>query len=210
MVPVKPRRRYNNTGRAAAAALTRRSITEAARRLFVTQGYAATTIAAIAQEAGVAWQTVYSAFGTKAAVLSAVWDIAVVGDDEPVPVAEREISRTALAESDPRDVLGGLVSFAVPSAARTAPVIAVLEQAAPAHPEIAELLASVKTQRHVGMTRVAKALAGRDALAADLTVERAADILYSLLDAIPGLLERGWASGHVETWLADAFARLLL
>jgi len=114
------------------------------------------------------------------------------------------------AESDPRDVLGGFVSFAVPSAARTAPVISVLEQAAPAHPEIAELLASVKTQRHVGMTRVAKALAGRDALAADLTVERAADILYSLLDAIPGLLERGWASGHVETWLADAFARLLL
>jgi AcrR family transcriptional regulator len=165
---------------------------------------------AIAEEAGVAWQTVYAVFRTKAAVLSAVWDIAVVGDDEPIPVAEREVSRAALGEANPRKVLAGFVGFAVPSAARTAPVLAVLEQAAPAHPEIAQLLAAVKAQRLVGMRRVANALAEREALAGDLTVERAADILYSLLDAIPSLLERGWATNEVEGWLTEAFARLLL
>jgi AcrR family transcriptional regulator len=209
MPDVKTRRRYNNAGRAAAAAHTRRSITEAARSLFVAQGYAATTMTAIAEEAGVAWQTVYSAFGTKAAVLSAVWDIAVVGDDEPVPVAEREISKTAMAEPDARDVLAGFARFAVPSAARTAPVVAVLEQAAPAHPEIADLLATVKAQRLAGMTRLATALAERHALADGLTIGRAADILYSLLAAIPALLERGWAKPEVQDWLTEAFTRLL-
>jgi AcrR family transcriptional regulator len=206
---VKPRRPYNNAGRAAGAAHTRRSITEAARSLFLSRGYAATTMAAIAEEAGVAWQTVYAAFRNKAAVLSAVWDIAVVGDDEPVPVAERGFSKAALAAPEPTAVLAGFLRFAVPSAARTTPVVAVLEQAAPAHPEIADLLATIRAQRLAGMTRLATALDQRGALAEGLTVTRAADILYAVLTTIPALLERGWAGTEVEAWLLGALARLL-
>jgi len=68
---------------------TRRRILAAAAELFTRHGYTVTTIQQIAEQADVAWQTVYSVFGTKAAVLSAVFDVAVAGDDEPIPVAER-------------------------------------------------------------------------------------------------------------------------
>ena len=72
---------------------TRRSILAAAHELFVRQGYARTTIQQIADQADVAWQTVYAVFGGKPAILSAVFDVAVAGDDEPVPVPERPFVR---------------------------------------------------------------------------------------------------------------------
>jgi AcrR family transcriptional regulator len=209
---VKSGRRYNNSGREQAARLTRRVIVEAARTLFISRGYSATTMRAIADEAGVAWQTVYAAFGTKAALLSEVWDVAVVGDDEQVPVAEREVSLTAMAEPDARDVLRGFAAFVVPSVSRVAPVMAVLEQAAPAHPEIAALLARVTEQKLSGMSRVALALAKRNALRTHLNVPLAADVLYAMTNprVVAALAERGWDTEKIETWLAGALADLLI
>src|ERR1700759_1137292 len=86
---VNPSRRYESALRTEQAAATRRRVVDAARRLFEEHGYAATTVAAIAKEAGVASKTVYLAFETKSRVLRAVWDVVLKGDDAPAPVADR-------------------------------------------------------------------------------------------------------------------------
>src|SRR6266545_1560110 len=98
---VKGKRRYESPRRRAQAAETREQILDAARRLFEQQGYAGTTMAAIAAEAGVALKTVYLAFETKSGVLRALWHLLLRGDEEPVPVGERPLFRAVLEEPDP-------------------------------------------------------------------------------------------------------------
>src|SRR5215467_2384051 len=95
---VNPRRAYNSTRRREQAAGTRREILEAAQRLFERQGYASTTMAAIAAEAGVALKTVYVAFETKSGVLRALWNLLLRGDEESVPVADRPLYLEVLDE----------------------------------------------------------------------------------------------------------------
>src|SRR5215470_3620615 len=99
--PVKPKRRYDSTRRRAQADATRREILEAAGRLFERQGYAATTMAAVAAEAGVALKTVYVAFETKSGLLRALWNSLLRGDQGSPPVAESEWYREVLDEPDP-------------------------------------------------------------------------------------------------------------
>src|SRR5215471_1015708 len=95
---VNPKRTYNSSRRQEQAAATRREILVAAQRLFERQGYAATTMAAIASEAGVALKTVYVTFETKSGVLRALWNLLLRGDEENVSVAERPIYREVLEE----------------------------------------------------------------------------------------------------------------
>ena len=99
--PVKPKRRYNSPRRREQAAATRRSILDAAQRLFERQGYAATTMEAIAAEAGVALKTVYVVFETKSGLLRALWDLRLKGDEDDAPVAERQWYLEVIEEPDP-------------------------------------------------------------------------------------------------------------
>lgn len=89
--PPRPARRYESSRRALQAAQTRRDVLDAAIALFGESGWAGTTLTAIAERAGVAVETVYSGFGTKKGLLRAAIDVAIVGDDEPIPLREREI-----------------------------------------------------------------------------------------------------------------------
>src|SRR3989442_5955620 len=98
---VKPKRAYNSPRRQEQAASTRSSILEAAQRLFEEQGYAATTMEAIAAEAGVALKTVYVAFATKSGLLRALWDLLLKGDEEAAGVGERSWYREGIEEPDP-------------------------------------------------------------------------------------------------------------
>src|SRR5262249_8099202 len=98
--PVNPRRKYDSARRSRQAAATRREILEAARRLFEEQGYAATTVAAVAAEAGVALKTVYVAFESKAGLLRALWNLLLRGDEDDVPIAERALYREVLEAPD--------------------------------------------------------------------------------------------------------------
>src|SRR6266545_3219858 len=101
---VKPRRRYDSTRRQAQAAQTRQDIIAAALQLFLQQGYAATTMAGIAQAAGVVVETIYRAFGSKAALFKAVVEAAVAGGAAraAVPPEQRPAVRAMIAETDPR------------------------------------------------------------------------------------------------------------
>jgi TetR/AcrR family transcriptional regulator, regulator of autoinduction and epiphytic fitness len=123
--------------------------------LFTRQGYAATTIQQVADQADVAWQTVYSVFGTKSAILSAVFDVAVAGDDEPAPVAERPFVQAIRQAADPREKAGIFARHLRESAARTASILSVIESAAPADPEIAALWRTLQDQGLRGMTLAA-------------------------------------------------------
>src|SRR3984893_12367225 len=99
--PVKSTRRYNSPHRREQAAATRREILEAAQRLFEQQGYAGTTMAAIAVEAGVALKTVYVAFETKSGLLRALWHRLLRGERDDVPVPGQQWYREVIEEPDP-------------------------------------------------------------------------------------------------------------
>ena len=101
------RREYRSELRSQQADQTRARVAQAAAGLFVRDGYAATSINAVARAAGVSAQTVYNIFGTKAAVLKAAYDIALVGDADPVPLAERADVRALYADPDPVRFLRG-------------------------------------------------------------------------------------------------------
>src|SRR3954464_14988062 len=102
--PVKTRA-YNSPRRREQAAATRRQILDAAQRRFERDGYAATTMAAIASEAGVALKTVYVVFETKSGVLRALWHLLLRGDEDAAPVGERQWYREILDEPDPEKKL---------------------------------------------------------------------------------------------------------
>ena len=98
---VKATRRYDSTRRREQAAATRLEILEAAQRLFERDGYGATTMAAIAAEAGVALKTVYLAFETKSGLLRALWHLRLRGDEDEAPVGRRQWFRDVIDEPDP-------------------------------------------------------------------------------------------------------------
>ena len=93
---------YDASRRQQAAARSRTAILDAARSLFVRHGYAATTMGDVATRAGVAPATAAAAFGGKAGLLKQRADIAIVGDDGPIPVREREMAADVAAFTDPR------------------------------------------------------------------------------------------------------------
>ncbi len=185
---------------------TRRHILDAAAELFTRQGYTSTTIQQVAEQADVAWQTVYSVFGTKAAILSAVFDVAVAGDDEPIPVAERPFVQAIRDAADPRDKAGIFARHLRESAARTAGVLSVIESAATTDPEIAALWRTLRNQGLRGMTLAAKGFQEQGVLRPGLTVARAADLLWLYVGpwAYRVLVtERGWTLDEYEAWLGD-------
>src|SRR4051812_8060168 len=99
--PVKPKRRYDSARRRAQAEATRLDILDAARRLFESRGFGATTMDAIAAEAGVALKTVYVAFETKSGLLRALWNHLLRGGRDEVPIAQHEWYREMVTEPDP-------------------------------------------------------------------------------------------------------------
>src|SRR5574337_1388757 len=99
--PVKSTRRYESPRRKAQAAATRLQILESAQALFERQGYAATTMAAVAADAGVALKTVYVAFETKSGLLRALWNLRLRGDADDLAVQDRDWFRDVIDEPDP-------------------------------------------------------------------------------------------------------------
>jgi len=206
-------RPYDSSRRRAQAAATRRDILEAAQRLFEQQGYAATTIAAIAAEAGVALKTVYLAFETKSGVLRALWNLLLRGDQGEVPVAERSWYREVLAEPDPdRQLrLNARNSRAVKT--RIAGMLKVVRDAAPVDRDIEALWQRIQTEFHANQRVIVERLAERKALRRGLGVDRATDILWTLNHPDVWQLlvaERGWTPEQYEQWFGDTACAQLL
>ena len=210
---VKPVRPYDSPRRREQAEATRRAVLDAARDLFERDGYVATSVPAVAEEARVAVKTVYLAFSTKSRLLRAVWDLALKGDDDEAPVAQRSWYREILDEPDPERQLRVNARNARVVKTRIAGILRVIRDAAPADPEIASLWELIQSDFYANQRTIVESLQEKRALAPGLDVDRATDLLWTLNHPDVWLLlvgARGWTPDQFETWFADAACAQLL
>jgi AcrR family transcriptional regulator len=195
-------RTKNRAARAEKARVTRRRIIAAATQLFIRDGYLQTTMADIARLADVAVQTLYLSFGSKVAMLAAALDVAIAGDDEPVPVLERPWFARMRAEPNPLTALDVLADSAIEIIDRVYPLHAAMSDAS-ADPEVAAVRDHDKRQRFASHLPAIQNLASRPGFNQQLPVERATEIFYALMsEETYGLLvaEHGWSVTEWSAW----------
>jgi AcrR family transcriptional regulator len=203
--PVKTRKQL-------AAEETQRVIVAAASRLFLEQGYNATSISRIASEAGVAVQTIYNAVGSKRDLLARALDFAAAGERSPVPVPQF-MRDQAEREPDPRRIIAQLVEFWRGALPRTAPVFRIIREAAAVDAEIAALERSRAAQRLRNYRDAAQLLADRDALRPGMTIDGAAAAIFAIghPETYRALvLEGDWDDDLWATWLQATLEAALL
>lgn len=190
-----------------------RRCVEAAAELFVGQGYAATTIDAIAERAGVARRTVFSVVGGKVALLKLAYDWSLVGDDEPVAMSDRPEIRAIVAARSRRRAVTLWAQHVTMVAHRSTPMMLVMQAAADTDPDAAALYEKAVWDARRGARRFVEHLTTIAALRPGLDADLAADLIWALLD--PGVYDRmvrrgGWSDAEFSSWLARAFTQGLL
>ncbi|HUZ52949.1 MAG TPA: TetR family transcriptional regulator [Streptosporangiaceae bacterium] len=213
MSPVQPnvKRRYDASKRREAAQRTRLAILNAALTLFGDRGYAATPMTAIAEQAGVALDTVYASAGRKPELVRLLIETAISGSSQAVPAEERDYVQAIRAAPDAETKITIYAAAMRAIAGRLAPVLAILQQAAPTEPELGALWREITERRAANMRRFVTDLAAVATLrvapgeAADIVWATNAPELYQLL-----IGERGWTPERYEHFLADSWQRLLL
>jgi AcrR family transcriptional regulator len=204
------KRVYRSALRAEQAQRTRAAVVTAASDCFVARGYAATTMKDVAEAAGVAVQTVYGQ-GSKAALLLACVDRALVGDDESVPLRQRDQFTRLLGAEDKPGKLAVLRELAVDRAPAITPVLRAFRDAAGSDAELAAAWADYE-RRRASDTRVLIGSFG-PLLREGLDVDRAVEVFWAVFaaDTIDRFLTGcGWTAEQYADWLVDAVDRLLL
>jgi AcrR family transcriptional regulator len=207
------KRPYDSPLRRDQARATRRVIVTAAGELFAKNGYVTTSIEDVAAAAGVSRATVFSSVGGKAALLKEAYDVAIVGDDEPVRLADRPRSREIQAIPDARAFLDAYADLLCDIYERVAGIHEAVRAAAHADPEIRELWDSINEQRRGGSGRIFASLIARGPVRAGVDLRTGGDIMWTLNDA--GLYHllvqrRGWSRKKFHRWLADTMQLQLL
>jgi AcrR family transcriptional regulator len=175
------------------------AVLEAAGRLFTTRGWAATGMRDIAREAGTATETLYSHFPSKTALLQAVIDIAVVGDEAPVALAERS-EFTVLAEGSRAERLAASARLVTGVALRTAGLAKVLREAAYGDEPIAEMLDAARARQRLDVEAAMRLMLGREPSTREIDcvwVVVSIEVYLLLVEA------RGWSGEQYESWLID-------
>lgn len=210
---VKGPRRYDSSRRQTQARLTRAAVLDAARHAFLEHGYAATTVGAIAAEAQVSVETVYKAFGNKAGLLKAIFDIAIVDDDEPVPLQQRAMVARIQAEPDGNQKLHIYGTEYAKRAARAVPIQLLVRDAVASDSGANELLEQLNEERLTGMTAFSEHLHAAKVLRTGITATDALDVLW--LFTSPEVyeklvIERGWTAKRFGTWITEQLVAALL
>jgi AcrR family transcriptional regulator len=204
------KRVYNSPLRAEQAQRTRAAVLDAAARCFLEKGYAATTMKDVAEAAGVSPQTVFGQ-GSKASLLLACVDRAVVGDDEAVPLAQRDLFVTVLEAPERAAKLAAWAGLARVFAPRLYPMIRVFADAAAGDPQLAEAWTEYERRRRDDVERLVGAF--RPWLREDLDARRASDIVWALFSHVTGdnlIRGLGWTVDEYAEFVVDAVARLIL
>ncbi|HEU5209430.1 MAG TPA: TetR/AcrR family transcriptional regulator [Longimicrobiales bacterium] len=207
--PVKPRS-YNSPVRREQATRTRHRILEAAAGLFIGQGYGATSIRAIAEAAGVAPDTVYATFGSKAGLLSALIDFRLAPGGES-SVLDRPESQAMRDERDPRRLLRLFARDYATMAERVRPVSEVLRTAKAVEPEMAAFRDEIEGYRFQYMQTVVGWLAKCAKLR--MPQHRAAQVVWTLASPDVGRMlcdVQGWTTDEYAEWLEDTLTATLL
>jgi AcrR family transcriptional regulator len=205
VVETRARRRYDSPLRAKRAAETRAALLDAGRRLFLTKGWLGTGMRDVAAEAGVATETLYTYFSSKRALFQAVVDIAVVGDDRPVSVADRP-EFTAMGEGSHDDRTRAAARLLAAVHGRTAPFAKVIREAAAADDEIASVLRETRERQRDDVASAAALIMGRAATPAER------DGLWAVTSPEVYLLlveESGWRPEQYEAWMAATLAQTI-
>lgn len=207
---VNSRRRYDSSGRRERARETRDQIADAARELFLSGGYAATTVAAVAARARVSVETIYKGFGGKPGLVRAIVERGLAGAG-PVP-AEQRSDHIRDTEPDPRQILTAWGAFTAEIAPRVAPILTLARDAA-SDPEVALILEQISAARHERMTRNARGLSDAGHLRPGITPGQAADIMWTY--SSPELYEllvtrRGWPAERYGQFVGHALIAALL
>lgn len=180
---------------------TRRVVVEAATALFVERGYAATTMADIAAAAGVAVQTLYLAFDGKDRILAAAHDVAIAGDDEPLPVLERPWVQAIRDEPDLSRAVEVLVDNVRAGAQRSVHVYGVIQRSADDR-AVGELYRELQQQRHRTWRVLSRSLAAKQG--ARRSAKHIADVLYALASVEQYqqfVDQRRWSARRWARWL---------
>lgn len=207
------KRPYQSARREQQARQTRHAILAAAAKLFVNPGYAATPLTTIAAEAGVAVQTVYAAFGSKRLLLSALVDMTIAGDDEPVALPGRPFAAAVRAEPTARAKLVRYARHLAGIQARQADVLIALSGAATADPDAAEIWRKNLDDRRRGMLIFATDLAATGEIRPGLDQDHIADVLWLAMDVRNYdwlVRQRRWSPGQYQQWFTDTVAGALL
>lgn len=194
--PPKQKSNYHSPLRAKQAAETRRSIVEAALRLFQDEGWAATTVPTIAQAAGVSVDTIYAAFGTKSALLLTVVDLAIVGDEDDTAMVDRP-DFAQLGQGRRSERIRAGVHYTMGVYERSVPILRTLKQAAASDAAAAERSRQYDQDRHDLVAAGVTLILGRDApaeLADAVWALVSPEVYASLID------DRGWSPAQVEDW----------
>ena len=209
---ISSKRTYNSSRRKEQARQTRREIIEAARKLFIKQGYSGATMELIAREAGVAVETVYGSFGNKRAILSNLISISLVGDDVPVPLLQRPGPLAVMRDKDQTHQIQLFAEDMAEIMGRVAPLFEVMRAAAKIEPDIAEMLHRILGERAEAMKVFINALLSNGPLQDGLTLEDAAETVWVITSGeVHTLLvaDRGWSVEKYKRWLVNALTRLV-
>ena len=206
------KRSYDASGRRAQARARRLAVVLAARDLFGRDGYRPTTIAAIAAHAGVSAESVYKGFGTKAALAKAVFDLALAGDDEPVPVAERPAMLAVRDEPDVRRKIAMFVDGLAYRQARSARVTILIRDGRHVDDSLAPVWDKLRGEGLAGMTMLGRHLLETGQLREGIGLDEVRDVLWNYLaiDHYERLvLSQGWTLERYTRWLAGAITSAL-
>jgi len=200
-------RRYVGDQRDAAARQTRARILDAAEHELVQHGYHAMTIASLARAAGVSPQTIYNSVGGKAAVVKALYDVRLAGDDEPVPMGQRPELVRILDQPDAAATLRAYIALGRGMYSRIGPILGALLADGPgADAELKAFMDTIETERRIGNTSIVSHLDTRFGLPPQLSAEGAVDILWvaTSFDLADRLVRRcGWSLDAYELWVAE-------
>lgn len=195
------------------AETTRRRIVEAARELFLADGYAATTLQAVADRAAVAVQTVYFHFGNKRTVLRHVVDVAATGDDEPVALLDRPWVARMRDAPDAATAVAVWCEVSAEIYDRIVPIMRVVHEASGSDADMAEQEQVNRSQTIAAHRMLAEHLAARGALRDGLDTEQAAEELFVLMSLEVYVLSTaslGWSPERWQEWAAGAARRSVL
>lgn len=199
------KRNYDASGRQARARVRRQAVVLAAQELFETDGFRATTIAAVAKAAGVSAESIYKGFGTKAALAKAVFDVVIAGDDEQVPIARRPEALAVQAEPDVRRKIALYFEGQVLRQQRSAKVQILIRDGRHTDETLAPIWQGLLAERLTGMTMFAQHLSEyADQLRDGITVEEIRDVLWTYIAVEQYellVLGRGWSLERFAAWV---------
>jgi AcrR family transcriptional regulator len=199
--------------RAAKAARTRQTVIEAAERQFVARGYGSTSVSDVARAAGVSRATVFNSVGGKPALLRACYDMATVGDADPVPLPQRPAMLAIRDEADAHRSIALYAEVIAEIGERLSGIYEVFRAAAGTDAEIQAQWAQIQAERLAGSHRFVQILADKGGLRLDLDPAEAGDVVWTYIDV--GLyhrlvVERGWSSPRFQAWFTRSLAQFLL